>query len=356
MARAPKPSSPVSLTGSERFVILHGPDRFLQEIYVQNLREALEKHHGEGAIDILRYDAADTSSGMNTADILDECRSMGLMSSFKLVIVDNADALVKADDDNPPARGGKTPRQILEAYADDPSPDAVLVLRAHAWRPGNLDKAVAKVGQVIKCEPMSEAKAAQWARGRAQKRYNASIDNDAVRSLIQAVGTETGRLDSELSKLALAAGEGNAITAELVTSMVGVTREEELWGIQQTLLGASARDGLAHLKDLLEVSRHDPVPLMFAYVEAARKLHIGACIAERRTSEQSARGPMKLWGPSAHLFGEVVSRGSRTGSSRARSVFLGAVEADAGLKSGLGKPRRVLETLTVQLSAEPKST
>src|SRR5207253_8118234 len=55
--------------------------------------ELLTKAHGE--IDSFRFDGASASA----AEVLDECRTFGLMRQQKLVIVDNADALLKSPED-----------------------------------------------------------------------------------------------------------------------------------------------------------------------------------------------------------------------------------------------------------------
>src|ERR1051325_11697202 len=102
----------------------------------------------------------------------------------------------------------------------------------------------------------------------AKSRHRTSVEARAAAMLVDAVGNDLGRIDTELEKLALAAGgEGRPITPALVQSMTGLTREEEFWAIQSALLTGDAGAALAQLRELVEVSRHDPVPITFAYVE-----------------------------------------------------------------------------------------
>src|SRR6185436_11346291 len=75
-----------------RVVLLTGPERFMQDLLTQRLKEELEQAHGQ--VDSIRFDGASAQ----IADVLDECRSMGLMQQHKLVLVDSADQLLKADD------------------------------------------------------------------------------------------------------------------------------------------------------------------------------------------------------------------------------------------------------------------
>lgn len=363
MAKSAAAQAPIS--AATRFLILHGKDRFLADEYLRTLREALAKVHGKDGVDTVRFDGAQGARIM--ADVLDECRSQGLMQQYKVVLVDNADQLVKASDDEPAApklKGKRGPavasaREMLESYAEDPSSSATLVLRAGVWRPGNLDKAVAAIagggGSVIKCEPPSEAEAIAWAQKRAKLRHQTSIDAQSAAMLIEAVGTELGRIDTEIEKLALAAGgEGQPITPELVSSMVGVSREDEFWAIQDSLLAGGAAAPLAQLRELIEVSRHDAVPITHSYLEMARKVHLAARGLEAGASMSSMAKPLKVFG-----WGEAVDRqlnaigsaAKSAGVSGAAKLFAAAIATDAAGKSGLGEPVRNLEVLTVKFAA-----
>ena len=356
-----------------RMVILHGKDRFMQDTHLQELIAALTKKHGDGGTDTVRFDGQ--QGAKIVADILDECRSFGLMQQHKVVLVENADLLVKASDDEDdgggaggtggsPARVGAkrghapaSAREMLENYAADPSHSATLVLRASTWRPGNLDKAVANIGQVIKCEPMSDMDAIAWAQKRAKESHQTAISPQAARDLVEAVGTELGRIDTELEKLALAAGgEGAPITVELVEQMVGVTRQEEFWGIQDGLMKGRTGETLEELQRLLDVSRHDPVAIGWSYMDTARKIHLAAAAVAQGANLRSLSKPLRLWGPDAdRRIAELTTIAKATGSTRAARLFQAAVQTDGWNKSSMGDPVRNLEVLTVRFALATRS-
>lgn len=367
MARAPAKSAdrPATLPASMRVVVLHGKDRFLQDEYLRTLRENLAKAHGEGGFDTVRFDGQ--QGAKIVADIMDECRSMGLMQQHKIVLVDNADLLVKADDDSAPAapKSGKksargpaplTAREVLEAYAEDPSESATLILRAATWRPGNLDKKIQAIpggaGAVIKCEPPDENEAVQWAIVRCKVRHNSTIDAQAARLLVQTTGSDLGRVDSELEKLALAAGgDGSPITLDLVEQMVGMTRQDEFFSIQGSLLSGQAPRALGHLNELIDISRQDPVPIGWAYIEAARKLHLASRAVAEGRNVMSLQYQLKAFGPGAQEMLQSLARIARNvPPPRAARLFNQAVQTDAANKSGLGDPVRNLEVLAVKFA------
>lgn len=332
MARKPaaNPKQGQTKPGPEhRIVVLHGKDAFLRAEYTASLRRALEE--ARGAVDTLRYEGA-----AEVADVLDECRSFGLMQQHKLVVVDDADQFVK-----------DSARPLLERYAEHPAEDATLVLRAERWNKGKLDKLIEAVGVIRKCDAPTEGQAAAWAQHRAQVRHGAEIGQDAARALVARVGADLGRIDAELAKLAAAAGKNGKITPELVGEFVGVSREEEVWGMQAALLGATPEAALGHLRELIEVSRQPTVLISYALCDLARKLHL-ATVGLRAGENPGAIGKtLKLWGPSQ----DAVMRAARGADPSATMALLdAALEADVAQKTGLGDPERHLERVVLRFA------
>lgn len=313
-----------------RVVLLHGPDDFLRSEYTAKLKEALQAVHPD--LDTLRYEGASAKA----ADVLDECRSFGLMRQHKLIVVDQADQLVK-----------EANRPLFEKYAEGPAEDATLVLRADKWYPGNLDKLIAKVGVVIKCDEVTEAQALTWSMARAKKRHDAVLEEPAARLLVERVGAQLGRIDSELAKLATAAGPGGSITREAVAAAVGATREEEAWAIQQTLLSGDTEATLKQLRDIIEVSRQSEAAVSWAVIDLLRKLHAASAGLRAGRKPFDLMKALKLWGPSAEV---VMNAARHVDPARARRLFLAAVEADTRQKTGLSEPLRSLESLVVGLA------
>ena len=242
---------------THRVVVLCGKEVFLRSEFTGQLREKLEEAHGQ--VDVIRFDGENAQA----AEVLDECRSFGLMAAHKLVIVENADKLVS-----------ESTRPLLERYAQAPSEGATLVLRASTWRKGNLDKAIEKVGVITPCDQASEAVAQRWAVRRCEKQHGGSISPQVAAMLVERTGPDLGRLDTELGKLSLAAGKGGEITPELIDELVGRTREEEVWSIQAELLSGDPARTVRHLRAILDHAPRDAhVPVTFACTDLARKLH-----------------------------------------------------------------------------------
>jgi DNA polymerase III delta subunit len=316
--------------------VLVGPERFLQLDYAARAREALQGRHGR--VEVFRFDA-ETS---RPADVLDECRSMGLLAAHKLVVVDNADAMLKdwREEGEPSRRGERSPRELFADYVRRPEPSATLLLRAPRLVMGKLEGALREGGgALVPCEEATPAAAAAWACQRAA-RHGVRLARPAGDRLVAALGCDLARLDSELARLAVmtaARGQGE-ITAELIDRETGVAREEEVWSIQAPLLSGDARAALEHLDGLLSVSRQAPAGLSWAFIDLARKLD-GAC--------RGQTAHLRLWGPSAAVIPAVARS---LAPEQTAALLEAAVETDARLKSGRGEPRRLLERLTLRFT------
>ncbi len=317
---------------THRVVVLHGKEAFLRAEHTAALKDKLAEAFGE--VDVSRFDGESAQA----ADVLDECRSFGLMAPHKLVVVEDADKLI-----------GEATRPLFERYAEAPPDSATLVFRASTWRKGNLDKAIGKVGVIVPCDTASESTAIRWCGRRCQKRHDATIDQRAAAALVERVGTDLSRLDTELEKLALAAGKGGTIGLGHVAEMVGRTREEEVWSIQGELLSGDPERTIAHLHSILDNAPRDAhVPVMWACVDLARKIHAAARGVASGVNPHQIAKELRLWGPSKDA---VLAVAHRLDPGEARGLLEACIAGDRAGKSGVGRPERTLERLALRFAA-----
>lgn len=329
-AKAQKPSTKTDRTPG--VVLLRGPDAFLREEHARQIKERLEKEHG--GLDVLRFDGASCQIG----EVLDECRTPGLMTPHKLVIVDNADKFVAGDN-----------RPVIERYTREPAGEATLVLRAERWAAGKLDDILQEHGLVVLCEAPDAPTAARWAVARASKRHGAELNEAAARELVELVGPDLGLLESELAKLASALPEGKkrVIDAALVRELTVRERDEEVWAIQPMLLSGDPRPALTHLSRLLDVAGAPETLVMYACLDAACKLHALAAARAQGQRPDDLAGPLKLWGPMRQA---ALGAAGRANPRRTAALVAHAVDLDRRVKTGLSEPRLALERLALEFS------
>ncbi|USO00128.1 MAG: DNA polymerase III subunit delta [Phycisphaeraceae bacterium] len=321
MAKKP-PSRPKAPDPSCRVVLLKGKEAFLRSHHTSELKEALIQAHG--GVDVFLFDGEKDEA----ATILDECRSFGLMSEHKLVIVDNAEGFV-----------GGASRALVERYAQAPCDGATLLLRAETWHKGKLDKMIEAVGVIVECKEVTGEQAMKWCRVRAKKRHETDIDERTASMLVDRVGTDLARLASEIAKLSLAAG--GRITPELVWEMSASSREIDPWTVQEPLLSGDPERAIGSVRRILESAPRDAhVPVAMSAVQLAANMH--ALAARGRTPAAEVGKARKLWG---FRLSPVEAGAKRADAATLRRLLDEALEVDAKGKSGVGKPEISLEVL-----------
>ncbi len=319
---------------ARRIIVLYGENDFLRLEFTSLIREGLEKHHG--GVDVFTFDGL----ACPPAEVLDECRSFGLMSAHKLVIVDNAADLVKED-----------ARPLFERYCAAPNDGATLVLRGPIWRGGKLDDLIIAHGVVHECGSLDPVRLAAWTVRRAAKRHNATVAPEAARMLVGLLDGHMTRIDTELAKLAAAgaSADGHAtITPALVSQFVGDTREEEIWKIQMEFLSPNPQQVLGNLRSLLETSREPTPRVQYALNDLGRKIHAVTALMhqEGESRARAAGSALKLWGGS----GEPIYRVAKQASpAAAAALFQACVQADAASKGG-SDPVQTLEALALRFA------
>lgn len=318
-----------------RVAVLHGKDGYLLAEHLKRMRGALAERFG--GYEEFTFDGANAS----LATVLDELRSWGLVQSHKLVVLNNADAFL----------GAEERRRGMERYVESPMADATLVMRASTWRPGNLDRMIEAIGGgIVKCEAPNDEKAEEFCIRRASKQHGVPIDADAAELLVERVGTDLARLDSELGKLAVTVCDGSdpRITRQDVAAMVGRTREEQAWAIQDALASGQADLALRKLHELLEISEAEEVLVVWSTVELVRKLHDASRLLEQGMSQQGVSAALKLWGPSTGAILRLAKALPPTDCARLLDAALGI---DLNVRRGVTRdlPRR-LQGFVVELT------
>lgn len=318
------------LDDSVRMLILHGPETYLRTEQLRTLREAIEAAHGD--VDVLHFDGAAAMA----ADVLDEARSLGLMQQYKIIVVDEADEFLKRGEN----------RRAMERYAESPVESVTLVLRSASWHSGNLDKAVAKVGRVIKCDELELPQAVAFCVQRCAKRYACSIDRRAAELLVSRIGVGLSRLDMELARLSLMTEKaGGVIDAALVRDEVQLSREEKAWEVQEALLTGDGAAALGKIMDLMKITRLPAEPIFYFMTDLSRKLYAARRMFDAGQSEGTIRSQLRLWGASAAPL--------LAAARRARAVDLAelvneCLRAAHRPRTSLGTSERAVENLAVR--------
>ncbi len=244
--------------------LLSGPESLLLDEAIRHVIDAAVPEE-DRAFNLEFLSGADG----DIREILARASAFPMSAARRAVVVREAD------------RFGEKALELLVHYVDHPSPTTVLVLTG--TKPDFRRKAFAalrKRGAAYSFEELRDYQVPGWIEQRVAKR-NGTIDGDAARLLATYVGSSLRDIDNELDKLFLYIGDRTTITRDDVAAVVGISREYNVFELQNAIGRRDARRAVEILERMLEAN--EPVPLILSsLVNYFAKLWV--------ISDQSRRG------------------------------------------------------------------
>ena len=158
------------------------------------------------------------------ADIINYARRYPMMAKHQVVIVKEAQNLLKLDE--------------LAVYAQKPLETTILVI---CYKNGSVDRrkklvpAIEKVGVVFESKKLKDGMLPQFIVDYLNRK-KVAIEERACQIMAESVGADLNRLTGELDKLVLALPQGqNRITPDLVESNVGISKEFNMWELRSAI-------------------------------------------------------------------------------------------------------------------------
>jgi len=265
-------------------------------------------------------------------------RTFPWTSPYRLVLVDHVDQLGgKAED----IEGGG---EDLLRYLADPSDRAVLGrlggkvdTRQKMW------KELSKLCTKVICNPLRDDQARDEAR-RLFKQFGVRPGEGVPELVVEKTGSDLARLESEVEKLCLLAGEGGALDVEAVEALLGRSRERAVWDFTDALARRDRAGALRVLGEMLEdgASEHYLVA-MAAW--STRRLLTGKAMVERGASPGDAAREVRAWGAGERAFLSGLRAWDR---ARLCSTLRRLAALDRELKSSALPARLLLERFVLE--------
>ena len=125
-------------------------------------------------------------------------------------------------------------RDEVVRYLASPNPTTMLVLVVAAGEEPDAD--LVRASTSVELEPLAAERVPRWLQHRATT-LGLTLAADATELLLKAVGNDLSTLSGELEKLtSLTAGTGRPVTAEDVSNLVGVRRDETVFDLVEAAL------------------------------------------------------------------------------------------------------------------------
>ena len=286
-------------------------------------------------------------------DLIEEVLTPSLFGGTRLVVARNADQVLPRI----ATKEGKQEKAGLEAYFKYPLPDVVVLVEAtkHRWddrddkaKLERLAKFFAAVPVRVDFNPLDESSALYVGQVLA-KRLGLNMPQAVLAELIEMLGADAFRLESELGKLNLYVGEKRAVTSEDLALLVPEARQRGMYEFSDAIADRDRARALEVLDTMAKAGMYwglQVSALATLFRQALSAKEIGAKSAGQIRRELSGFG-IKVWPMRARQLEGIVSR-YRTEELRAALIAL--FEADRGLRSARPDDRVLMEALVMKLT------
>lgn len=304
-----------------------GSDSLKRDTVAKRLRARLQKM-GDISFNYEEFDG-EAATG---ADIVSACDTVPFASPVRMVVVKSADKLKKADS------------EALVSYLQNPSETTVLLLEAEKLsRSTRLYKAVAACGKnaIIDCAAPRKGDLPRLVRSMAVS-HGITVTDGAARLLVELVGEDTVRLDTELGKVALTHCGSDAVNEHEISGLVARTTEVKPWEFLDALSARNAKRALVYLSRMQSSSPHS---LMAMSTGRVRELICAKSLIRRGNPRAIAKALGKQdWQVKHHAeWSERYSEGEL------KAALLRARDAEQAMKSGSDPDDVFLEWLLALL-------
>ncbi len=202
------------------------------------LRARAEREAGADALEV--FEPGEGKGMPDHEALLMAIPAMSLMESRRYLLADGVE------------RWRDRQLEAVAAALGELPPDLTLVLISRAKAPPKLSKAVrAAQGEIHEFEAPKAREMPRLLVADA-KRLGFRLEPTAARLLVDRMGANPVRLQHELERLALWAGEGGEVTAADLGAMIADTSEAAVWSLSDALLERDAAGALRIAEQLID--------------------------------------------------------------------------------------------------------
>jgi DNA polymerase-3 subunit delta len=297
-------------------------------------------------------------------EILDRARTPSLMAPFQVVFVRNLKQLY--------TRGAKKDEFAeIDRYFKSPNPQAVILFIADHLRipadPRRMDmqdkdrferirETLGDHCGIVELARVDDSDAMRWVAATALEQ-NTKIEPDAVRELVDALGSDMMLIASELEKLLLFSYGRGRITLGDVETMVLSAKQRSLYELTDAISAKDRPRALALLHGLLNSSEAGEEAAIGHLYMLARTFRQMLVILEKNVRDSRAIWQALWQGFRMPPFAadDLIRQARRYKSRRDLTRALRLIaRADLELRSSPPDKRIVLERLIYELASEPK--
>jgi DNA polymerase-3 subunit delta len=280
------------------------------------LRARAERDGGAASLEV--FEAGEGRGAPDHEALLAAIPAMSLTESRRYLLVDGVERWRDKQLDAVAAALGNLP------------PDLSIVLIGRAKAPAKLLKAVkAAAGEVHEFEAPKAREMPRVLIADAD-RLGFRLDPAAARMLVDRMGANPARLQHELARLALWAGEGGEVTSADLAAMIADTSEAAVWALSDALLERDLAKALA-IAERLIAQGENVTGLIYGLASRLRK----ACAAAAQLEEGVAPKRVEAsLGMHPYAAKQLVARLGDTSTEELNEATLALADLEVWCRGG----------------------
>jgi DNA polymerase-3 subunit delta len=267
------------------------------------------------------------------AQVLAQASTAPLLSPKQVLVLAPVEAL------------GEEDLARLEEYLEAPAEFTVLVFEAE-----KLDRRTRAARLLLdRCQRVEvstpDDSSAQRAVREFARALNVKLSPDTIEDLVFVLGTDQGRLHSELEKLRAYVGPGAEVSSVDVGLLVSSARQFSVFDLVDLLAERRPAEALARLRHLLDAGE-SPIGIVGLLAWLYRQLLVARALPRNLPPWRAAQA---LRAPRTRVEA-LLRQARRFSEEELRAGFEALRDADVDLKSGTPNPSATLEVLVVKLA------
>lgn len=253
--------------GMRSLYLIAGTDGAKIDATRSRLRARAERDGGAASLQV--FEPGEGQAAPDHEDLLAAIPAMSLTESRRYLLADGVERWRDRQLD-----------EVAGALAELP-PDLSVVLIARAKAPAKLVKAVKTAKGEVHTFEVPKAREMPRVLIADAKRLGFQLDSPAARMLVERMGANPQRLQNELERLALWAGDGGQVTAADLDAMIADTSEAAVWALSDALIERDAAAALRIGEQLISQGEN-VTGLIYGLASRLRK----ACAAAAMLAEE----------------------------------------------------------------------
>ena len=303
--------------------LISGGEEFFVERFIKVIQDIIPVHERDFNSDYL-------FGNESTLDaVLQLVKSFPMMAERRLVIVKNADSLLK--------NGGAATLEVFQQYLSHPNPQSVLVLHVESKIPKNtkLGKSLSqKSVRTLEFEPLADYQLAGWILGWAKQEYNLQLSEQLAQLIAQLVGNDLKLLSTEIEKIGTYTStyEGE-ITLDHIKDVIGNYRGFDVFELKEAIHKKQLDQAFFIAQRILQQSKSDTGEIIriIAFLCADfSKLWQIVRLQQSNKSEQFIKQQLHIGSP--YYFKRLVQDAKKYSLDDLEGIFNALLDADRAVK------------------------